>query len=216
MASPSLRAQIAAWCGQFPNPAADPHANAAARIADDAQLARFAGLDSLTLPQVKELIGWKFGSMPHRRARALDGLADTGWNGADGARAKIRRALAARDDVEALAFIAGPEGIYRFGAAMGSTILAACRPDRFTVADSNALLALRTLERMPPGPPTFRLQDWPGYLRECRALAKVCRLSLRDVDRALWVAGAAATARRRSEGAPATARSPRGTASTSS
>jgi hypothetical protein len=72
---------------------------------------------------------------------------------------------------------------------MGSTILAACRPDRFTVADTNALGALRMLDRMPPGPPTFRLKDWLGYLDECRALAKTCRMSLRDVDRALWVAG---------------------------
>ena len=72
---------------------------------------------------------------------------------------------------------------------MGSTILAACRPDRFTVADTNALHALRTLDRMPPGPPTFRMKDWLGYLQACRDLATTCRMSLRDVDRALWVAG---------------------------
>src|SRR5262245_42902698 len=149
MASAPLRKQIAAWRDRFPNPSAAPDANAAARLADDAQLARFAGLDSLTLPQVKELIGWKFGSMAHRRARALDGLADVGWNGPTGARATIRRALAAEDDFEALNLIAGPDGIHRFGPAMGSTILAACRPERFTVADTNALAALRLLERMP-------------------------------------------------------------------
>jgi hypothetical protein len=185
----TLRTRLVAWCAQFPNPSGDPERNAASRAAEDEQLARFAGLDALTLPQVKELIGWKFGSMPHRKARALDGLAAVGWNGAEGARALIRRALAADDDFEALHLIAGPDGIYRFGPAMGSTILAACRPDRFTVADTNALHALRTLERMPPGPPTFRLKDWLGYLQACRALAKTCRMSLRDIDRALWVAG---------------------------
>jgi hypothetical protein len=185
----TLRTQIAAWRDQFPNPSGDPADNAAVRATGDAQLATFAGLDTLTLPQVKELIDWKFSSMAHRRARALDGLADTGWNGPTGARAKIRPALASQDDFEALNLIAGPEGIHRFGPAMGSTILAACRPDRFTVADTNALRALRTLERMPPGPPTFRLKDWLGYLDACRALAKTCRMSLRDVDRALWVAG---------------------------
>jgi hypothetical protein len=211
----TLRSQIAAWRDRFPDPSAAPDANAAARLADDAQLAAFAGLDSLTLPQVKELVGWKFGSMPHRRARALDGLADTGWNGTAGARALIRRALASDDDFEALQVIAGPDGVHRFGPAMGSTILAACRPDRFTVADVNALAALRMLERMPPGPPTFQLKDWLGYLRACRALAKTCRMSLRDLDRALWVAGAT-TARPRSAGTPATDRSRRGTASTSS
>jgi hypothetical protein len=189
MYAATLRKQLVGWCAQYPNPSAAAEENAAARAAQDEQLARFAGLDAPTLPQVKELIGWKFGSMPHRKARALDGLADVGWNGAAGARAKIRRALAVDDDFEALNLIAGPDGIHRFGPAMGSTILAACRPDRFTVADTNALHALRTLERMPPGPPTFRLKDWLGYLQTCRALAKACRMSLRDVDRALWVAG---------------------------
>jgi hypothetical protein len=212
----SLRAQIVAWRDRFPNPSADPDTNAAARLADDAQLARFAGLDSLTLPQVRALIGWKFGSMAHRRARALDGLADTGWNGSAGARATIRRALAADDDLEALSLIAGPDGIHRFGPAMGSTILAACRPERFTVADVNAIAALRMLDRMPPGPETFRLKDWTAYLHACRALSKTCRMSLRDVDRALWVAGATVTARPRSAGTPSTDRSRRGTASTSS
>jgi hypothetical protein len=33
------------------------------------------------------------------------------------------------------------------------------------------------------------LKDWLGYLDACRALAKTYRMSLRDVDRALWVAG---------------------------
>ena len=215
MVTAALRRQLAAWRDQFPNPSARPDANAAERLADDARLAAFAGLDSLTLPQVKDLIDWKFASMPHRRARALDGLADVGWNGAAGARTSIRRALAADDDADALRLIAGPEGIHRFGPAMGSAILAACRPDRYTVADKNALHALRSMELMPPGPETFRLRDWPEYLTVCRTLARTCRMTLRDVDRGLWVAGAAATARRRSAGTRARARWPRDTASTS-
>jgi hypothetical protein len=212
----TLRRQLAEWRDLFPNPSAPAKENAAARARDDEHLATFAGLDSLTLPQVRDMIDWKFGSMAHRRARALDGLADVGWNGATGARAKIRRALASDDDFEALQLIAGPEGIHRFGPAMGSAILAACRPERFTVADVNALAALRTLERVPSGPPTFRMKDWLGYLEACRALARSCRMSLRDIDRALWVAGAAAaTEHRRSAGTPATDRSRRDTASTS-
>src|SRR5947207_12976375 len=138
----TLRRQIAAWRDQFPNPSGDPADNAAVRAAGDAELATFAGLDTLTLPQVKELIDWKFSSMAHRRARAVDGLAETGWNGAAGARAKIRLALSAQDDFEALNLIAGPDGSHRFGPAMGSTILAACRPDRFTVGEPNGLHAL--------------------------------------------------------------------------
>lgn len=97
----------------------------------------------------------------------------------------IRQALADRDDEEALMTVCR---IYRFGPAMGSVILAACRPGRFTVADSRALKALRGLGRMPAGPPGFRRHDWLPYLDACRSLADLCTLSLREVDRALWIA----------------------------
>jgi len=70
---------------------------------------------------------------------------------------------------------------------MSSMVLAACRPERFTVADSRALKTLRGLGLMPPGPPGFRLGDWLPYLSACRMLAGQCGLSLRQVDRALWI-----------------------------
>jgi hypothetical protein len=72
-------------------------------------------------------------------------------------------------------------------------VLAACRPERFTIADSRALATLRGLGRMPPGPPAFRLGDWLPYLSACRTLAGQCGLSLRQLDRAL---GSARPARR--------------------
>jgi len=56
------------------------------------------------------------------------------------------------------------------------------------VADSRALKALRGLRRMPVGPPGFRRGDWLSYLDACQSLADLCGLSLRQVDRALWVA----------------------------
>ena len=81
----------------------------------------------------------------------------------------------------------GLGGIYRFGPAMISVILAACQPPRFTVADSRALKTLRRLVLMPPGPVRFRLDDWLPYLTACRKLARTCGLTLRQVNRALWV-----------------------------
>lgn len=66
-------------------------------------------------------------------------------------------------------------------------VLAACRPGRFTIADSRALATLRGLGRMPPGSPGFRLADWLPYLRACRILAGQCGQSLRQLDRALWI-----------------------------
>ena len=44
-----------------------PNAGRTLVIIAGGELATFAGLDTLTLPQVRELIGWKFSSMPHRR-----------------------------------------------------------------------------------------------------------------------------------------------------
>ena len=123
-------------------------------------------------------------------ALALRGISPERWEdhgGVPGAAAVIRTALASSDDYQALAAIAGIGGIYRFGPAMSSVILAACKPRRFTVADSRALKTLRSLGLMPPGPASFRLDDWLPYLTACRTLARTCGLSLRQLDRALWV-----------------------------
>ena len=66
-------------------------------------------------------------------------------------------------------------------------MLAACRPDKFTVADSRALKTLRGLGLLPPGQPQFRLGDWLPHLDVCRMLVGQCGLSLRQVDQALWI-----------------------------
>jgi hypothetical protein len=186
-----LCGQLAAWCGQYPSPSAPASENAAARAGEDRFLARFAGLTALDRGQAAELVGWKFQSMPHRKALAMRGVSPERWDGRDGAPGAarlIRTALATSDDYQALATMAsGTSGIYRFGPAMSSAVLAACRPGRFTIADSRALATLRGLGRMPPGPPGFRLGDWLPYLRACRILAGQCGLSLRQLDRALWI-----------------------------
>lgn len=49
------------------------------------------------------------------------------------------------------------------------------------------LKTLRGLGLMPPGPLGFRLGDWLSYLSACRMLAGQCGLSLRQLDRALWI-----------------------------
>jgi hypothetical protein len=146
------------------------------------------GLTALDRGQAAELVGWKFQSLPHRKALTMRGISPERWDGRDGAPGLIRTALATGDDYQALATMAsGAGGIYRFGPAMSSAVLAACRPGRFTIADSRALATLRGLGRMPPGPPGFRLGDWLPYLRACRILAGQCGLSLRQLDRALWI-----------------------------
>jgi len=185
MSTTAICRRLKAWCELYPDPSAGADRNAAARVVEDERLGRFAGLDALDRAQVIELINWKFQSMAHRKALAMRGISPERWAGPDGAARLIRRALAHSDDDNALATVCG---IYRFGPAMGSVVLAACRPDRFTVADSRALTALRGLGRMPAGPLGFRPADWLPYLTTCRSLAMLCELSLRDIDRALWVA----------------------------
>jgi hypothetical protein len=188
-----LCAQILAWQERYPDPDASAEKNAESRAAEDSWLVGFAGLDTLDRSQVEELINWKFQSMPHRRAQAKKGITTKRWNGQEGfpgAGELIRHALTSDDDYQALAITAVTGGgIYRFGPAMGSVLLAACRPDKFTVADTRALKALRKLELMPTGSPSFQMNDWLRYLHVCRELAACCHTSLRGVDRALWVAG---------------------------
>ena len=177
--------RLRVWCQLYPDPSAPAERNAATRADEDERLDRFADLDALDRDQVIELINWKFQSMAHRRALAMRGISPERWGGKDGAAALIRRALASSNDEGALAMVCG---LYRFGPAMGSVVLAACRPKRFTVADRRALKALRLLKRMPDGPPGFRQGDWLPYLDACRTLSELCSLSLREVDRGLWLA----------------------------
>jgi hypothetical protein len=182
---------LARWQAQYPNPAASAEQNAESRADEERRLAPFAGLDALDREQVKALVGWKFQSMAHRRARALSGITPERWerqHGEAGAARIIRAALAAPGDDQPLMILAARNGIYGFGPAMGSVILAACRPQQFTIADTRSLRSLRALGLMSAGPKWFRLRDWERYLEVCRELAQSCRMSLREVDQALWVA----------------------------
>jgi hypothetical protein len=189
--APDLCNELVAWSTLYPVPSAPAERNDAARMNEDRFLARFAGLAALDRDQAAALIGWKFQGMAHRKTLALRGISPERWedhDGLPGAAAVIRSALASSDDYQALAAMAGGVGgIYRFGPAMSSVILAACQPRRFTVADSRALKTVRRLGLMPPGPAGFRLEDWLPYLTACRTLARTCGLSLRQLDRALWV-----------------------------
>jgi hypothetical protein len=98
----------------------------------------------------------------------MKGITPQRWDnreGVPGAADLIRQALASDDDYQALAIIAASgKGIHRFGPAMGSVLLAACRPAKFTIADTRVLKALRALGLMPDGHPSFQMDDWQPYL----------------------------------------------------
>jgi hypothetical protein len=177
---------ISVWLRRYPKFDGFDHENLEARVAEQARLAPYRDARSCTRDQVQDLIDWKFQSMPHRRHRALLGISPERWVHAT---QRIEKALIAPGDVLPLKCLIGSRGgIFGFGPAMGSAVLAACRPETFTVADVRALTTLRAIGYVPPGPSTFRLSDWEPYVRICRRIATRCERSLREVDQALWAA----------------------------
>ena len=79
------------------------------------------------------------------------------------------------------------------GKALGSAILMACEPWRYSVIDVNAVRAIQALGYLRDCPtPTNRnrsLPDWVRYLAAVRDVASRTGWTLRDVDRALYHAG---------------------------
>jgi len=72
---------------------------------------------------------------------------------------------------------------------MASTILAACRPNSYVVADRDGLRTLQALKLYSPhDSEEFVRTDWWPYVRICRKLASSCGVSLREVGQALWAA----------------------------
>src|ERR1700678_38392 len=62
---------VRSWVLRYPDtdPLIDASENALAREREDEKLGCFLGLTALGTQQVRELIDWKFQSMPHRAAR---------------------------------------------------------------------------------------------------------------------------------------------------
>lgn len=116
---------------------------ASARSDKDMRLSRLANLDAPGRPRSEVEISVNAaspgpGDEGHQRG-AL-GTQDARPGEAD----LIRLALATDDECAALATMARPvRGIYHFGPAMSSVILAAYRPTMYIIADTRALRAVR-------------------------------------------------------------------------
>lgn len=100
--------------------------------------------------------------------------------------ARVREALDANDPLEALDILTRMHGVKE---RMASAILAAFRPDRYTVMDWRAWEALRSLGHLSEAEPRSWRKRWVPYLEACRALAVRFDVDLRTLDRALWEAG---------------------------
>lgn len=95
-------------------------------------------------------------------------------------------AFMSRDETRRLRLLLGLRGV---GLAVASVVLHFAEPARYPVYDVRVRAALARLgirRRFPPTP-----AGWTAYVGCLRALARRWRVSLRTLDKALWLAGGA-------------------------
>ena len=148
---------------------------------DDA-LSPFVSAEFLTQSDLEAIVEWKFGNWPGRLARTLNVL--------DGETSEqieelSRRAFSCNDDLGALLIICVLQGV---GPALGSALLMAHDPARYTVIDTRALRSIRAFGWMVDMPARATQRTWIPYLSLCRKLRDDTRISLRTIDRALYEA----------------------------
>jgi hypothetical protein len=85
--------------------------------------------------------------------------------------------IVATTDRAAVAVLTGLEGVH---IPVASAVLTAIFPERFTIIDFRALQALNIKNAY------ITIDFYLSYLKECRALAQLHNISLRNFDRALW------------------------------
>lgn len=101
-----------------------------------------------------------------------------------GVRGLTAAAFLTRDEGRRLALLRGLSGV---GFAVASVVLHFAHPSRYPVYDVRVLAALRRLgvrERFPP-----TAAGWVAYIGRLRGLARRYRVSLRTLDKALWMHG---------------------------
>lgn len=164
-----VRAWVRAWADVYPEKMDEP-------------LVALDGRDHFDRDAMDVVIGWKFITMAHRRANARRYL-----RGESEARIEdlTRRAFGCGDDLGALLIVDVLPGV---GAALGSSILMANDPDRYTVMDTRSLKSLRALGLFSSRWSDANEREWLDYLAACRSLRDATDESLRRVDRALYSA----------------------------
>lgn len=158
---------VAAWAASYPDPKME-----------DKFLAPFKKKETFNSDDMTALINSKFRAMAHRKANAIRGLKTTTPERLDDL---TRRAFGCKDDLGAMLIICEMPSV---GPALGSWLLMANDPGRYTVMDVRALKSVEALNlEAHPG-----YGKWLSYLARCRLLASTVGTSLRTVDRALYMA----------------------------
>lgn len=147
----------------------------------DLSIAAYQGRKVLGIKEVANIYRWKYrGLWPDKKVHTLKSKVVDKQ-----VRDWTRRALACSDDLGSLCIAgllpgAGPGG--------ASAILMAAEPSRFTVMDTRAIKSLAYLDRWKIVEQGDKASywHWPAYLDECRRLAAISGLTLREIDRALY------------------------------
>ena len=135
---------------------------------------RRRGAVYLTRAELVRLGEWKSARVRPRIAR----------NTAAGVRGLTTAAFLCCDEGRRLRLLQGLSGV---GPAVASVILHFAEPGRYPVYDVRVRAALRRLGVRTPFPPT--VDGWVAYVGCLRRLARRCRVSLRTLDKALWLLG---------------------------
>jgi hypothetical protein len=176
------------WLPRYPSdpetyPWIDPEANRARRASEARWLQSFQGLRQLTEEQIHQLVNWKWGGRRPNWKQALDGF-DNDRGHASG---RIEGALKSLDLDKAVDALRGETGgLPGWQCAMASVVLAACRPEEFTVADSRSLRTVLMLRGRAKSVTYFHRTYWAEYQADCSELAKRLNVPLRELDQAFW------------------------------
>lgn len=153
----------------------------------DERLLRLGQKNYFSREDIDQVAEWKFGSWAARLQRTRNLLAGNSDRDIENL---TSRAFACNDDLGALLLIRLLRGV---GKALGSAILMAHDPARYTVIDVNAVRALQALGYLRdcprPTAPNSPLPNWDRYLAAARDTAARTGWTLRDVDRSLFHAG---------------------------
>lgn len=208
----TLCGYVSAWLDRYPDDKAASAVNTMAREAEAQRLSRFAGMTVLTQSDADDLVHWKFDTFPPRLTNALAGISPANWPHAERRIAEalqVAHACPGLDRPPLLIMSVTAMGVYGWGEAMSSAVLAACFPRRFTIGDTRALATVQMLADADllggatiPGGEDFAFRHWEPYLAACRWIGGSCRLSLREVDQALWAADGSTGLPPRASGGP--------------
>jgi hypothetical protein len=142
---------------------------------EHAAIRDLANKEQPTVRDVEAVVRWK----------SSRSIGYFGRNDPTSIRVAVREALGEDDPDAALSALIPLTGVRE---RVASAILAAFRPDKFTVMDIRAWRSLRAQGLLKETDDLSWKQTWRPYLAECTGQTAKLGVSLRTLDRALWAA----------------------------